>query len=79
VSERPSEGGREILFEFVQVGPQVRVAAVDAATGLEAVVLGPANAARADLEQLALRKLIKLMEGGDDPAPPPRKGPGTIA
>jgi len=61
VSERPQQG-REILFEFVRVGAQVRVAAVDAASGVEAIVIGPASAARSDLQQLALRKLTRLLD-----------------
>jgi hypothetical protein len=48
---------REIYFEFTAVGAVVKVAAIDAATGVEVVVMGPANASRADLERLALRKL----------------------
>ncbi|MGE3302242.1 MAG: serine hydroxymethyltransferase [Hyphomonadaceae bacterium] len=52
---------REVLFEFLRQGAYMRVAAVDAATGVEAVVLGPANAARSDLEALALRKLERAL------------------
>lgn len=80
MSRRPSQSGegREILFEFVQVGAQVRVAAVDAATGTEVVVMAPANAMRMDMERLALRKLMRVLEGdqGDDPEPP--KGQGWV-
>jgi hypothetical protein len=54
-------GGRDILFEFTQIGPQVRVAAIDAVTGAEAIVIGPANAARTDLKRLAARKLARLL------------------
>jgi translation initiation factor 1 (eIF-1/SUI1) len=48
---------REVYFEFTPVGSVVRVAAIDAATGLEVTVMGPASAAQADLERLALQKL----------------------
>jgi hypothetical protein len=48
---------REVYFEFTAIGGVVRVAAVDAATGIETVVMGPASAAVADLKQLALGKL----------------------
>jgi hypothetical protein len=48
---------REVLFEFRQVGGAVRVAAIDAATGLEVTVMGPVTASRADLQRLALAKL----------------------
>ena len=80
MSQEPAdEGGREILFEFVRLGVQVRVAAVDSATGAEAVIIGPANAARMDLERLAVRKLMRLIGQGDakdDEVPP--KGEGWI-
>ncbi|MEJ1158595.1 DUF6898 family protein [Prosthecomicrobium sp. N25] len=52
---------RTVYFEFTQVGPQVRVAAIDGATGVEVVIVGPATAARADLEALALRKLERRL------------------
>jgi hypothetical protein len=48
---------REVFFEFTAIGGAVRVAAVDATTGIEIVVMGPASAAVADLKQLALGKL----------------------
>jgi hypothetical protein len=49
--------GREILFEFTVVGATVRAVAIDAETGMEVSIMGPANASRADLQQLLLRKL----------------------
>jgi hypothetical protein len=49
--------GREVYFEFTAIGASVRVAAIDALTGIEVTAIGPATAARADLEQLALAKL----------------------
>ena len=47
----------EILFELTYLGAAVRVAAIHAASDREAVVMGPASAATADLERLALQKL----------------------
>jgi hypothetical protein len=55
--DRAAQGEREIYFEFTAIGGSVRVAAIDAATGIEVAAIGPASAARADLEQLALAKL----------------------
>ncbi|MBH0239987.1 DUF6898 family protein [Methylobrevis albus] len=49
--------GGDVYFEFVVVGRQVKVTAIDAASGLEAVVLGPAATPQSDLQRLALRKL----------------------
>ena len=48
---------REVYFEFTRIGPSVKVAAIDATTGVEVTVIGPATAAPADLQQLALAKL----------------------
>lgn len=56
---------REVYFEFTQVGASVKVAAIDAATGTEVVVVGPATAAPADLERLALAKLRARLARGD--------------
>ena len=47
----------EIYIEFKQVGQAMKVTAVDAATGIEAVVMGPASAAQTDLQKVAVRKL----------------------
>jgi hypothetical protein len=48
---------REVFFEFIAIGTTVKVVAIDAATGVEVTVIGPAGAAQADLERLALGKL----------------------
>jgi len=48
---------REVYFEFTALGSAVRVAAIDSVTGIEVVIVGPANASAADLERLALMKL----------------------
>ncbi len=50
-------GPRETLFEFTVIGTVVKVAAIDAATGVEVSIMGPAHASRADLQKLALTKL----------------------
>ena len=54
--------GREVLFEFTAVGAVMKVAAIDAATGIEVTVMGPASASRADLRKLALAKLRKRLD-----------------
>jgi hypothetical protein len=56
--------GREVYFEFTAVGGAVRVSAIDSATGIEVTVMGPARAARADLERLALQKLKARLARG---------------
>jgi len=52
-----SEESREVYFEFTQVGSSVKVTAIDAASGVEVTAIGPATAAPAHLQQLALAKL----------------------
>jgi hypothetical protein len=52
-----AEERRDIFFEFIAIGATVKVTAIDAATGIEVSVMGPVNAAQADLEQLAIGKL----------------------
>jgi hypothetical protein len=51
-----AEGG-EVYFEFTPIGRSVKVSALDGATGIEVSVVGPASAAQADLQRLALQKL----------------------
>ena len=52
-----AEEPHAVFFEFTVIGSAVKVVAIDAATGTEVSVVGPAGAAQADLEQLALGKL----------------------
>ena len=46
-----------MLFEFTAIGTVMKVAAIDAQTGIEVTVMGPSHASRADLQKLALGKL----------------------
>lgn len=47
----------EVLFEFVTRGGFVRCAAIDGATGVEVVVVGPTSASQEHLKLIAVRKL----------------------
>jgi len=58
------EGPREVLFEFTAIGSVVKVAAIDADTGIEVSVMGPAGAAQSDLQKLALAKLKSRLARG---------------
>lgn len=54
----------EVLFEFTTRGNAMRCAAIDAATGIEVVVVGPPAAAETQLKAVALRKLrMRLARG----------------
>ena len=60
-----ADGEREVYYEFRAVGSVVRVAAIDAETGIEVTVMGPASASQGDLERLALQKLkARLLRQG---------------
>lgn len=65
-----------VFFEFIPLGQQMRVAAIDEATGTEVVVIAPLTASRLQMQQLALAKLRrKLGAAPETPpggAPPPR-------
>jgi len=50
----------EVIFEHRRLGAWLRVAAIDPATGLEAVATGPAESP-AQLERLAAAKLARLL------------------
>ena len=62
----------EVYFEFVQVGQQMRVAAIDATTGIEVIVITPASATKPQMQQIALAKLRKRL--GEAPKPPVTPG-----
>ena len=53
--------GREILYEFHRVGNFVKVSAIDAETGVEASIQGPATASETLLRINAARRLEFVM------------------
>ncbi|MDB5541578.1 MAG: serine hydroxymethyltransferase [Devosia sp.] len=71
---RPS--GR-VFFEFTQVGQQMRVAAIDEATGTEVVVIAPVSATPFQMQSLALGKLKRKL--GAEPPPPAGPKPAKYA
>ena len=66
----------EVYFEFVQVGQQMRVAAIDAATCTEVIVITPISANKYQMQQIALAKLRRKL--GEAPRPP-TASPGKFA
>lgn len=54
----------EVYFEFVQLGVQMRVAAIDARTGVEVVVIAPVTATQVQMQNLALAKLKRRLQQG---------------
>jgi hypothetical protein len=55
----------EVLFEFTQVGQQMRVAAIDVASQTEVVVIAPAVATRTQMQALALANLKRKLAAAD--------------
>ena len=55
-----ASGGNEVYFEFKQIGGQMRVAAIDAATGIEVIVIAPVTATQ--IQNVALAKLKRRLE-----------------
>jgi hypothetical protein len=47
----------DIYVEFIILGNSIKATAIDPATGVEASVVGPANAPQAVMAQAARRKL----------------------
>ena len=54
--------GRPIYVEFVVQGNVVKVTAIDSVTGVEASIVGPANAAQSTLAEAARRKLDYVLK-----------------
>jgi len=66
-SRKPGARG-EVYIEFKQVGQAMKVTAVDAATGLEVVIMGPASAAQSHLQKVAIDKLkMQLKKSETEP------------
>lgn len=66
---RGGGSAREVLFEFRFVGQQVRVAAIDSATGTEVVIMAPRTASKLEMQRVAsakLRRALATSSGGDD-------------
>ena len=59
-----TEPENEIYFEFTAIGRNVKVSAIDAASGTEVSVMGPSTASQADLQRLALKKLMARLKAG---------------
>ncbi len=70
-------GARDVLLEFHRVGNAVRVVAIDQPSGTEVILIGPADATRAQLTRAATDKLRYVLEGApsaEDGEPPKRPG-----
>jgi hypothetical protein len=55
-------GRAEVYFEFTQIGGQMRVAAIDAKSGTEVIVIAPVTASQIQMQNLALAKLRRRLD-----------------
>ncbi|MHB1111446.1 MAG: DUF6898 family protein [Devosia sp.] len=62
----------EVFFEFTQLGQQMRVAAIDAATSTEVVIIAPLGASRRQMQGIALAKLKRKLAGSPAAGQPRR-------
>ena len=51
-----------IIYEFTSIGGSVKVCAVDAKSGTEVSIVGPARASQLDLQRTAAAKLRYVMK-----------------
>jgi len=66
------EGRDQVFFEFTQIGGQMRVAAIHAASSTEVVIIAPLTATRMQMQNIALGKLKRKLAEGEKPAEPRR-------
>lgn len=52
----------EVLFEYIKQGSSVKVTAIETQTGIEAVVIVPANLSENQMQLKALQKLRYIMQ-----------------
>ena len=62
--DRKPSAPNEVFFEFTQLGGQMRVAAIDAKTGIEVVIVAPVTATQHQMQTIALAKLKRRLEQG---------------
>ncbi|MEP7239892.1 MAG: serine hydroxymethyltransferase [Devosia sp.] len=61
---KPPPALGDVYFEFTQIGGQMRVAAIDAASGTEVIVIAPVTATQVQMQNLALAKLKRRIDTG---------------
>jgi hypothetical protein len=74
----PNQSQQRVLFEFTTLGQQVRVSAIDEATGTEVVVICPPQLGQSQMQRMALQKLRHKM-GLPPETPPAAPRPGKWA
>lgn len=59
---RMPAGDGQVFLEYRRIGRQVKVVAIDEATGVEVSMFGPVNVSQEELGRLAVRKLRRRLE-----------------
>jgi uncharacterized protein DUF6898 len=62
--DKPAPPHGEVFFEFTRIAGQMRIAAIDARSGVEVVVIAPVTATQIQMQNLALAKLRRRLEQG---------------
>lgn len=60
-----ADKARKVYFEFVPLGQQIKVSAIDSITNVEVCIIAPKSTMRRDMERVALRKLQRALERHD--------------
>nr|WP_306266029.1 serine hydroxymethyltransferase [Pararhizobium sp. IMCC3301] len=61
-SASDGNSSRQVYFEFLPIGAQVKVSAIDAVTRTEVCIIAPRATLRKDMETLAVRKLQRALD-----------------
>ncbi len=60
-------GSHQVIFEFIRIGSSVKVTAIDPVTGVEASIVGTPSAGEVTLKNLAMKKLIYVLNKKNTP------------
>lgn len=66
--------GKEFYLEFFQLGPQVKVTAIDPETGIEVSIVAPKNASQDEMTRVAVDKLKRRIAKNVDDREKPARG-----
>lgn len=53
--------GKEFYLEYFQLGPQVKVMAIDPETGIEVSIIAPESATKDEMTRVAVDKLKRMI------------------
>ncbi len=65
----------EFYIEFITIGPQIKVTAIDPETGLEVSIIAPTSATQQEMTRVAVEKLKRRIERESQPQKEQKKPP----